>query len=223
MQCSIFSHDSGLPLFVGNIPEESDDDSLLKLFDHHGQIDRAFVRLIFRKFLTKLTAYTINPLLFQIVRDADGRSKGFGFVEYCLESAVRKILLKVISSEKMKLDLSIFFLQMREAENDISRYSRLGLFVERAMVRDFHISQAVSLAVLELPIRSLQVYKQEHRDRTLDFIPDVLQEARRTLFDLFRHYGKILGHYVDLQRCQAFVDFSVSQEADSGGKLILNL
>ena len=89
----------------------------------------------------------------------------------------------------MKLDLSIFFLQMREAENDISRYSRLGLFVERAMVRDFHTSQAVSLAVLELPIRSLQVYKQEHRDRTLDFIPDVFQEARRTLFNLFRHYG----------------------------------
>ncbi|CAA7400620.1 unnamed protein product [Spirodela intermedia] len=99
----------GPALFVGNMPEVVDDDALRSIFQRHGKIDRAF-----------------------IARNADGRSKGFGFVEYTVVS------------------------DSWADEVEIMHLSDQNLFIERARWRVFSLHQAVSLGVYGLPIHSLR-------------------------------------------------------------------
>ena len=75
-------------VFVRNLSYDTTQDDLISLFEEHGPLKRAIV-----------------------VKDEDGKSKGFGFVHYSLEShatkAVEKLQNYEFNGRKMKLELAI--------------------------------------------------------------------------------------------------------------------
>ena len=75
-------------VFVRNLSYDTTQDDLISLFEEYGPLKRAIV-----------------------VRDDDGKSKGFGFVHYSLESHATKAVEKLQNYEyngrKMKVELAI--------------------------------------------------------------------------------------------------------------------
>lgn len=119
-------------LFIGNLTPDIDDALLRKMFEQHGTIERAFV-----------------------LRNAAGRSKGYGFVEYSLKSqalnakmAMGNInmdgrVLRVEWSDCRKIaDMfsTVLFVDRIPKENPNVEASLRALFGQFGKVRDCHLA-----------------------------------------------------------------------------------
>lgn len=119
-------------LFIGNLTPDIDDELLRKMFEQHGTVERAFV-----------------------LRNAAGRSKGYGFVEYSLKSqavtakmAMGNInmdgrVLRVEWSDCKKIaDMfsTVLFVDRIPKENSNVEASLRSLFGQYGKVRDCHLA-----------------------------------------------------------------------------------
>ncbi|KAH9322359.1 hypothetical protein KI387_016998, partial [Taxus chinensis] len=127
---------SDLLLFIGNLTPDIDDELLRKMFEQHGTIERAFV-----------------------LRNAEGRSKRYGFVEYSLKSqalnakmAMGNInmdgrVLRVEWSDCKKIaDMfsTVLFVDRIPKENPNVEASLRSLFGKYGKVRDCHLAIGMS-------------------------------------------------------------------------------
>lgn len=119
-------------LFIGNLTPDIDDALLRKMFEQHGTVERAFV-----------------------LRNAAGRSKGYGFVEYSLKSqaltakmAMGNInmdgrVLRVEWSDCRKIEdmfSTVLFVDRIPKENPNVEASLRALFGQYGKVRDCHLA-----------------------------------------------------------------------------------
>ncbi|BBN17371.1 hypothetical protein MPTK1_7g14020 [Marchantia polymorpha subsp. ruderalis] len=103
-------------LFIGNLTPEIDDAVLRQMFEPHGTVERAFV-----------------------VRNAEGRSKGYGFVEYSLKSQASAAK---VAMGNINMDGRVLRVEWSDCRKIVDMFSTV-LFVDRIAKDCPHIEQSL--------------------------------------------------------------------------------